>query len=137
MGSTVHEDLKSISNATIIYDGECPYCSNYVALQRLRAEVGNVDLIDARSDDPLVDLVVKLGYDLDHGMIFIRNGKVYYGGEAVNILALLSSSHTLFGRITRIVFGQPAITRLMYPVLKCGRNLTLRLLGREPINRVG
>ncbi|CAN0407117.1 unnamed protein product, partial [Scytosiphon promiscuus] len=35
----------------IVYDGECPFCSQYVKMLRIHESVGTVRLIDARSSD--------------------------------------------------------------------------------------
>ena len=34
--------------ASIVYDGDCPFCSRYVKLVRLREALGSVDLVNAR-----------------------------------------------------------------------------------------
>jgi len=38
----------------IVYDGECPFCRNYIRLMELRKTVGNVDLVNARTPHPAV-----------------------------------------------------------------------------------
>ena len=49
----------------IVYDGECPFCRNYVRFMELRKAVGNVDLVNARTPHPAVWKLVELGYDLN------------------------------------------------------------------------
>ena len=41
----------------IFYDGQCPFCRRYVRLLELRSEIGDIALIDARSDDPRIEAV--------------------------------------------------------------------------------
>jgi predicted DCC family thiol-disulfide oxidoreductase YuxK len=36
----------------IVYDGECPFCTQYVKLMRLRETVGIVKPLNAREDHP-------------------------------------------------------------------------------------
>ena len=38
----------------IVYDGECPFCTQYVKLMRLRETVGIVKPLNAREDHPVV-----------------------------------------------------------------------------------
>ncbi|MFT5932039.1 MAG: putative DCC family thiol-disulfide oxidoreductase YuxK, partial [Hyphomonas sp.] len=38
----------------IVYDGDCPFCSEYVKLLRLRDAIGPVSLVNAREDHPAV-----------------------------------------------------------------------------------
>ena len=113
--------------AVVIYDGECIFCSNYVKLLKLRETVGKVDLVDARSEDPRVALYWAEGYDLNEGMIFVYEGQVYFGDRAVNALALLSGDSTWFNRVNRALLSNPNVARIAYPVLRFGRNLTLRV----------
>src|SRR6185437_10214690 len=53
----------------VVYDGQCPFCSSYVRLYRIRERGSRVSLIDARSAHPLVDEVRRRNLDLDRGMV--------------------------------------------------------------------
>jgi predicted DCC family thiol-disulfide oxidoreductase YuxK len=123
--------------ALIIYDGACPFCSRYARLVRLRETVGPVALIDARSDDPRVRRYWREGYDLDTGMLFAYGGKVYYGSEAVHVLARLSGPVSVFNRINRFVFSSRTASTLLYPLLRAGRRAALWIRGRGPLTEPG
>ena len=115
----------------IIYDGECPFCTAYVRLSRLRESVGPVMLIDARQGGAVVDAVRRAGFDLDQGMVLRYAGRFYHGADCINMMALLSSPSGLFNKITSTMFRHPTLTRVSYPVLRGFRNLTLAALGRQ------
>jgi hypothetical protein len=100
---------------------------------RLRQSVGDVELVDARSDHPLVEEIKRLGFDLNQGMVARFNGVDYYGPQCLHLLSMLSSRVGWFNRLTSLVFSDPRCARLLYPILRAGRNLTLRLLGRSRI----
>jgi predicted DCC family thiol-disulfide oxidoreductase YuxK len=121
--------------AWIVYDGQCPFCSRYVTLLRLREALGRVELIDARQDGPLVDEITAAGLDLDEGMVLKMDGRLYHGDECIHRLALLSTPSGLFNRVNAAVFRSPTASRLLYPVLRIGRDAALRLLGRPKLNR--
>ena len=114
----------------IIYDGACVLCANYVRYARLKAAVGAVEMLDARSDDPRLRSYWDRGYDLDQGMLFDHRGQVYYGSDAVHVLATLSSGNDLFNRLNARLFSSPRFAKAAYPFLKFGRNLSLILRGR-------
>ncbi len=118
---------------TVIYDGECPFCSNYVRLYRLRQLVGQVRLVDARGDDPVLHVVHDARLNLDEGMAVLWQGRLYHGAEALHVLALLGSETGLFNRVNRWLFSRPRLGRRLYPWMVAGRRLTLRLLGRKLI----
>lgn len=126
--------MTATQDTWLIYDGECPFCSRYVAMTRLQAAVGPVRLIDARQGGPEVAAALEAGYDLDEGMLLHLNGTLYHGAECLNRLALLSTRSGVFNAVSSLVFRSPAISRLAYPVLRAGRNGTLRLLGRRKIS---
>lgn len=117
----------------LLYDGECPFCSRYVTLVRLRESIGPIKLADARENPALVAEVTRLGYDVDEGMILKLDGRYYHGADCINMLALLTTPSGVFNRINRAIFRSSAASTLLYPVLRVGRNATLRLLGRRKL----
>jgi predicted DCC family thiol-disulfide oxidoreductase YuxK len=116
-----------------VYDGDCPFCSRYVQMVRLREAVGPVRLVNARDGGPLVEEARRAGFDLDAGMMLKMGGKLYFGDACVQRLALLSTPVGAFNRINRAILSSPTAARILYPILRSGRNLTLRLLGRRRI----
>lgn len=117
----------------IIYDGECPFCSDYVAKLHLEATVGEVKLINARNQPELVKQLAKQGYELDKGMVFTHNDQTYFGADAIHQLALLSTNTSWFNRLNNWLFGIKWMAFFAYPLLRLGRNTTLMLLGRKPL----
>lgn len=101
---------------------------------RLRAAVGPVELIDARSDHAVVGMLQKRGYDLDEGMAYVDGDQIFYGDACVNKLALMSTSSGVFNWLNATVFSNQTTSRLLYPIMRAGRNTALRLLGRRKIN---
>ena len=106
---------------TIVYDGQCPFCSGYVQLVRLRERVGVV-LVDARREP---ERAAAYGLDLNAGMIADLDGVVHHGAAAVSLLSSLS-------RRPGPLAWAP-LTRMVYPLMRYGRQATLRVLGRSPL----
>ena len=120
----------------LIYDGECPACSFYSDLVRIRSTVGELKLIDAREPGPTMAKITAAGLDIDQGMVLIVGSEMYYGSDALHMLSMLSSRSGLFNRMTYRVFGSKKISRLLYPVLRSVRNLLLKILRRTKINNL-
>jgi len=134
MQSMIGPEFQSLT-PSIVYDGDCPFCDRYVTLLRLRDSIGQVALVNARDGGSLVEAIRRLGIDLDEGMVLVMNGELYHGADCLNRLALLTTPSGTFNRMNAWMFRSPTAARLLYPVLRAGRNAALVLLGRKKIDR--
>lgn len=121
---------KPIAHLIVIYDGDCPFCSRYVKHVRLRDIVGRLEYVNARDGGPVVAEAVGKGFDLNEGMLVIMDGVYHHGADAVWALGLLSSPVSAFNRLNARMFRSRTISRFLYPALRFGRNMTIRLLGK-------
>jgi hypothetical protein len=92
--------------------------------------MGRVELVNAREGGPIVDEILAAGLDLDEGMVLKIDDRLYHGDECIHRLALLSTPSTTFNRINQAIFRSKPMSRALYPMLRSGRNLILRMLGR-------
>jgi predicted DCC family thiol-disulfide oxidoreductase YuxK len=127
-------DLPS-AGAVIVYDGRCPFCANYIRLLRLRETLAHVKLIDARKGGRVVDALIRRNIDFDAGMVLILDGSIYHGADGMHRLALMTTPSTHFNMLNRWIFRSERKSRIVYPMLRALRNLTLRLLGRNTLAR--
>ena len=118
-------------NLTVVFDGECPVCTAYSC--SIAADGANT-IVNARDGGELVEQLTAQGFDLDEGMAVIHDGKVFHGSEAIRIMALHGPRHGMLGRLNHVVFRSAARSRFLYPILRSGRNLLLRMLGRRKLN---
>lgn len=117
----------------IVYDGECPFCSNFVELYRIRDNVGKVELIDARERPDLIEEFDRRGFEINDGMVAIWQGQYYYGPDSVNLLSMLSSEKGAFAAMNRALFRNRKTAAAVYPWLVRGRKLVLKIMGRKLI----
>lgn len=122
-------------DAMLFYDGDCPFCSAYVRYIRVREAVGELTIINMRKEDAPLESIIERGFDLDEGMVLKLGDSYYHGDDCIHMLALLSSPSGVFNKINALVFSSRKRSRILYPVLRSGRNLTLMLLGRRKIRR--
>ena len=120
-----------VDDVTLIYDGQCPVCTAYSC--NVDAGPAQLHRIDARTGNAEVQKALEAGIDLDDGMVVLHQGKLYHGAEAMHRMALLSPKSGLRNRLNRLMFGNLAVARAAYPVLRAGRNALLRMLGRQKI----
>ncbi|KAF0808871.1 hypothetical protein A167_02338 [Alcanivorax sp. S71-1-4] len=120
----------------LVYDTECPACDQYCRLVRIRESAGELVLVDARAPGPLMDEITAAGLDIDQGMVLKLDHQLYYGADAIHMLALLGSPSGLFNRFNRRLFGSRHLSRVLYPLLRACRNLLLKILRKTRINNL-
>ena len=129
---TLERELAEDSRIAIVYDGDCPLCSAYVRMARLKQAVGAPTLINARERPDLVKALAERGISLDEGMVVYHQGRIYAGGEAMHVLALLTTPVDFANRLTAALLGRRDAL-WVYPLLRAGRNLLLRLRNQPQI----
>ncbi|UYG05503.1 DUF393 domain-containing protein [Halomonas sp. LR3S48] len=120
----------------LVYDGECPMCRRYVRWQRIRTEVGKLELIDARRGSEARRELTDLGIDLDEGFALQVGERWYHGSEALHRLTLLGTRSGVFNRLMYRLFASPGRTAQFYPLLKRCRSGLLKMLGKGPIDNL-
>ncbi len=120
----------------LVYDKECPACNNYCQVVRIREDIGNLKIVDAREESDVREEITKMGLDIDQGMVLKMNDKIFYGSDAIHALALISSKSGIFNRLNYWIFKSKARSYFLYPVLRSCRNLLLKILGKTKINNL-
>ena len=117
----------------ILYDGECPFCSSFVNLARVREVVNEMRLLNAREHPELVAFYRSEGMEINDGMIVSVAGSIFYGAEAVRVLSELTGSKGLFRILLQISFSGTARAKFLYPLLVFGRRLWFRITFKKMI----
>ena len=125
--TTTHETL-------LVYDPECPLCDGYCRAARGSEALPGLRLVNAREDTPVMADISQQGLDIDEGMVLKVDGALYYGADAIHALAARGAG--AFNRINRWLFGSRSRARILYPLLRSGRNLLLKMLRRTRINNL-
>jgi predicted DCC family thiol-disulfide oxidoreductase YuxK len=131
MGKTI-----GAGDVWLVYDGECPVCTTYCKHARIRDAVGRLHLVDARQPGALMDEITAAGLDIDQGMVLKFEDVMYYGPEAMRMLTMLSTRSGAFNRLSYLLFGTSARSRIAYPIGKAFRNLVLKLMGIKYIENL-
>ena len=137
-GAAARERASELEQADVllVYDGECPACDNYCRVMRIREDVGRLVIVDAREDTPIMREITAAGLDIDDGMVLKLGDELYYGSDAIHMLAMIGSRSGVLNRLNYHVFRSPRVAHRLYPVLRAGRAVLLRLLGKRRINNL-
>ena len=120
----------------LIYDKECPACHFYCQIVRIRQSVGELVLIVARENPEVLQEITAEGLDIDQGMVLKMDGQLYYGADAIHLLALLSGRSGVFNRLNYWLFSSKKVAAILYPILRFCRNVLLKILGKTKINNL-
>ena len=121
----------------LIYDKECPACNNYCQFVRIRENIGDLELINARDTSDVMKSITAQGLDIDLGMVLKLDNQLYYGADAIHMLALVSSRSGVFNRFNYWLFKSKKRSHLLYPLLRFFRNLLLKILNKTKVNNLG
>ena len=130
--SELERELAKGSGTAIVYDGDCPFCRAYVAM----TEIGNAGttLVNARDRPDLVRTLARSGIDLDSGMAIYYQGRIHTGGEAMHLLALHPRPSGLVEKLASALLRRRRFALWLYPALRLGRNILLKLRNRAPLS---
>jgi len=120
----------------MVYDRECPVCDAYCRAVQGRASIPGLQLVNAREDTAVIADITRQGLDIDQGMVLKVDGTLHYGADAIHALAGMDREAGAFNRINRRLFGSRGQARLLYPLLRSGRNLLLKAMRRTRINNL-
>jgi hypothetical protein len=101
---------------------------------KLRENVGAVTLVNAREKLECVEVLSRHGININNGMVVIWDNKIFYGADAMHLLAMLSADSGLFSMVNRLVFKNKGAAKTIYPALVAGRRMTLWGLRRSMIS---
>ncbi|MDZ7661833.1 DCC1-like thiol-disulfide oxidoreductase family protein [Thiohalophilus sp.] len=120
----------------LVYDKECPLCHAYCQLVRIRESVGDLRIVDARQNSEILREITDNRLDIDQGMVLKMGDKLYYGADAIHMLALISQRSGVFNRFNYWLFSSKRLSQVLYPVFRFFRNLLLKALGKTKINNL-
>ena len=126
--------MNSLPPIVLVYDGDCPICSVYCKALAIRQLDSHFEIVNARQYHPLLEIINEMGLNMDEGFVLKIGNEYFHGADAIHRLALISTGAGPFNRLNYLIFKSPYLARLLYPLLRTGRNIVLRLLGRKKLD---
>ena len=96
----------------LVYDGECPACNAYCQTVNIRESVGVLRIVNARCNSEVLREITAQGLDIDQGMVLKIGQKLYYGADAIHMLALIGSRSGIFNRLNYWIFHSKTLSAL-------------------------
>ena len=120
----------------LVYDGERPICRPTANALKIRAAVGELILVNARDSHPIMLELKQANLNIDDGKVVKINNTFYQGAEAQHVLAMIGTDEDWFNRLNVWLFRSKWIAKLIYPIMRYIRFLTLKLNKISKINNL-
>ncbi|MDC0528840.1 DUF393 domain-containing protein [Gammaproteobacteria bacterium] len=120
----------------IIYDGECPFCNDFIIVSNIKKTFGNIKMTNARnSNEQSVIMVKRQGINLDDGMVVIKeDGSLLYGDKAARFITIYGKGDGIRAFVYRLVLRNEKFAAFSYPALVLLRKLYFKIVGKRWIN---
>lgn len=121
-----------------VYDGDCPICGMAAHALRIKQQLGELHLVNARAEPnhPLLNVIRDQQLDLDEGMVILYQGRFYHGKQALRFMSRHGAPKGLFNHFNRLLFWSERLSSLLYPWMRATRNTLLRFLHKQPIDNL-
>lgn len=129
---------KSKGDVWYVYDGECPLCRTAAKALRIRESVGNLHLVNARTEatHPVIQEINARAIDIDKGTVMKFGGRFYHGADAMILMGLLGSKNGWFNKMNAVLFRYPTFATIAYPPIRFCRNMLLALKNVDQLHNL-
>ena len=117
----------------IIYDGDCPFCNNFITVANLKKNLKNVVFLNARESIEAKEIISNCKLNIDKGMIVSISGKILFGERAATFIVINGSGGIIF-LIYKFLLSNEKVSKIIYPVLVFLRKTYFRIIGFKLIN---
>lgn len=116
----------------IYYDKDCPFCSKYAQLIKLKKE-HTINILNARESKEKINYFRAIDFDINEGIILqCDDKKIYQGVEAIVFLDNLSEKKMFFSSFYSYIINTKIFKRYLYPTIKAIRKVILKIAGINP-----
>lgn len=117
----------------LIYDGDCPVCTRYVAWTALQSTYPGIELIDARAAPELVRALRREGIEINDTYLLQLGGTRLVGPAAMARISELMQPQTFGQSLLKSLTRSRRLMTPVYPWLVLLRKALLWIIGRDQI----
>ena len=114
---------------TIYYDKQCPFCSKYANLLKLK-ENFEITIKDARENQSEISLICP-NLNINDGFIVIYENNCFQGAKALGFLNSAVDKDTFLGKLHFIFRYDNIFSKILYNVLFILRKIILFVLRKD------
>lgn len=114
---------------TLYYDKQCPFCSKYAKLLKLK-ENFEINLKDARENIDEISVLCK-NLDINDGFIVIYKNDCFQGAKALEFLNRAVDKTTILGKLHFFFAYENNFSKFLYKTLFILRKIALFILRKD------
>ena len=114
---------------TLYYDKQCPFCSKYANLLKLK-ENFEINLKDARENLDEISVLCK-NLDINDGFIVIYKNDCFQGAKALEFLNRAVDKTTILGKLHFFFAYENIFSKFLYKTLFILRKIVLFILRKD------
>lgn len=114
---------------TLYYDKQCPFCSKYAKLLKLK-ENFEINLKDARENIDEISVLCK-NLDINDGFIVIYKNDCFQGAKALEFLNRAVDKTTILGKLHFFFAYENNFSKFLYKTLFILRKIVLFILRKD------
>lgn len=114
---------------TLYYDKQCPFCSKYANLLKLK-ENFEINLKDARENLDEISVLCK-NLDINDGFIVIYKNDCFQGAKALEFLNRAVDKTTILGKLHFFFAYENIFSKFLYKTLFILRKIALFILRKD------
>ena len=114
---------------TLYYDNQCPFCSKYANLLKLK-ENFEITLKDARENLDEISVLCK-NLDINDGFIVIYKNDCFQGAKALEFLNRAVDKTTILGKLHFFFAYENNFSKFLYKTLFILRKIALFILRKD------
>ena len=114
---------------TLVYDGGCPFCSQFALRSELLGGVVGLRILDGREDHALRRALAAKGMNLANGAVLLDGDDAWHGSAAITELCRRMNPSDALLRALVALFCRPERAAFLYPCLLLARRLLLAFKG--------
>lgn len=114
---------------TLYYDKQCPFCSKYAKLLKLK-ENFEITLKDARENIDEISVLCK-NLDINDGFIVLYKNDCFQGAKALEFLNRAVDKTTILGKLHFFFAYENIFSKFLYKTLFILRKIALFILRKD------
>ena len=114
---------------TLYYDNQCPFCSKYAKLLKLK-ENFEINLKDARENIDEISVLCK-NLDINDGFIVLYKNDCFQGAKALEFLNRAVDKTTILGKLHFFFAYENIFSKFLYKTLFILRKIALFILRKD------